>query len=124
MEKIENTDLTNNWSPSEEAIEYLDNLINESNDISAFHKKANRKVLRVLFWIGENLKSRGVSETFIRKYLPNSASKIKFSTKPWQFAITKAEYLYNLYQQMVNPKNLEECMKEWEMVEKDDREIQ
>ena len=103
------------WKPDEESIKYIDNLIDMSTDISSFHKKSSRKVLRVLFWMGETLKSKGVPEKFIRKYIPNSAAKIKFSSNPWQIAIEKVEYLYKHYQNM--SQTLDESMKEWEIVE-------
>ena len=103
------------WKPDEEAIRYLDNLIDMSTDVSSFHKKSSRKVLRVLFWMGETLKSKGVPEKFIRKYVPNSAPKIKFSSDPWKLAIEKVEYLYKHHQNMAQA--LDESMKEWEIVE-------
>jgi hypothetical protein len=103
------------WKPDDEAIEYLDNLINMSEEVSQFHKKSSRKVLRVLFWMGETLKAKGVPEKFIRKYIPNSAPKIKFSSEPWKLAVEKVDYLFKLYQKM--SQTLDESMKEWEIVE-------
>lgn len=103
------------WKPDEESIKYLDTLIDMSTDVSSFHKKSSRKVLRVLFWMGETLKAKGVPEKFIRKYIPNSAPKIKFSSEPWKLAIEKVDYLFNLYQKM--SQTLDESMKEWEIVE-------
>jgi hypothetical protein len=83
--------------PNDITIIYLDNLIDNSSDINEFNKKSNRKLLRVMFWMGEILKYNGVDELIIRKRLPTYASSIKLSTKPWEFANKKIEYILSNY---------------------------
>lgn len=83
--------------PNETTINYLDNLINNSTDINDFNKKSNRKLLRVMFWMGETLKNNNIDEMFIRKKLPTYASSIKLSSTPWEFADKKVKYIISNY---------------------------
>ena len=86
-----------NNPPNESTLIYLDNLIDNSPDINDFNKKSNRKLLRVMFWMGEVLKNNGIDELLIRKKLPTYASHIKLSPNPWQFANKKVDFILNTY---------------------------
>ena len=84
-------------SPPSEVVSHLDILIDSSPDITDFQRRAHRKVLRVMFWMGESLKRNGVDERFIRTHLPPCAPRIKVSQDPWSYANNKVDSLYKFY---------------------------
>lgn len=62
--------------PGEGVIKLLDEQIDASPDVSADDKKTKRKLLRMLFHMGNQLKEQGVGEEFLKKKMPHEAPNI------------------------------------------------
>jgi hypothetical protein len=62
--------------PNETTIQALDKQINASLDVSVEDKKSKRKLLRMMFHMGNLLREQGVSEEFLKKKMPHEAATI------------------------------------------------
>lgn len=80
--------------PDESVLQRMDALIDASTEVPLQDKLKRRPLLRVLFWLGEELKSRGVEEEFIRSKVKTVATTIAVAPKPWALAQKKLDVFH------------------------------
>ena len=71
---------------SDEEKQCIDEQINESQEVTQVQKDTERKLLRVLFWLGNEMRNLGYAEEFIKKNIHQHAVKIKFADDRWEYA--------------------------------------
>lgn len=75
--------LNDKYTPSQQVLDFLDDLINKSKDVNTLQRKTERNLLRCLFWVGEQLKYRGYPDDFIANIVPKQGIYIKLSPYMW-----------------------------------------
>ena len=74
------------YIPSQIELDKLDIQINNSTKMSKFIKKNNWKLLRVLFWLGNNMSQLNYSDEFIEHYIKVNYIRFKLSLNMWKLA--------------------------------------
>lgn len=81
------------YTPSQIELDEIDKQIKESKKVSSIRKKMNKNLLRVFFWLGNQLTKLGYTEEFIEGYSKKHLLQFIMSKDKWKLAHQKLEEL-------------------------------
>jgi hypothetical protein len=85
------------WGPGVKGLAALQAAVDASTDVSDVERKANGRVLLLLFFLGRRLREMEVPEAWIRKRCIAVAPSLKITSTPWETVTQKYSSLIAQY---------------------------